>query len=139
MLFGFRKTTLYGHLFRLREVAEESLIDLGPVNLGVDHLVVDNLLLPWGHYFLRVEPQRVEAWMECSSPFPPCLPFPSLGRLSFIKDVIRSNRGYYLEDGDDELFVHPPVQWNLARGQWNLYHHKATQTDYVRRLCLNLT
>ena len=105
MLFGFRKTTLDGHLFRLREVAEESLIDLGPVNLGVDHLIVDNLLLPWGHDFLRVEPQRVEAWMECSSPFPPCLPFPSLGRLSFIKDVIRSNRGYYLEDGDDELFI----------------------------------
>ena len=77
MLFGFRKTTVYGHLFRLREVAKEPLIDMGPVNLGVDHLMVDDPHLPRGHDLLRVELQRVEAWMECRFPFPPPFPFPS--------------------------------------------------------------
>ena len=92
MFFGLRKATMYGHLFRLGEVAKESLVDLGPVNLGVDHLIVtDDLLLPWGHDLLRVEPQRVEDWMECRSPLSLQLPFPSLGGLSSIKDVIRSN------------------------------------------------
>ena len=60
MLFGFRKTTVYGHLFRLREVAKEPLIDLGPVNLGVDHFIIDKLLFPRGHDLLRVEPQSVD-------------------------------------------------------------------------------
>ena len=91
MLFGFRKTTMLGQLLRLREVAKEPLVDLGPVNLGVDHLIIDKLLFPRGHDLLRVEPQSVEAWMEGRSPFPPQLSLPSLGRLSFIKDVIRSN------------------------------------------------
>ena len=98
MFFGLRKATMYGHLFRLGEVAKESLVDLGPVNLGVNHLLVDNPLLPWGHDLLSVEPQRVEAWMECRSPSSPPFSLPSFGRLSFIKDVIRRNDRYYLED-----------------------------------------
>ena len=91
MFFGFRKTTLDGNLLRLWQVTKEPLIGLGPVNLGVDHLMVDDPLLPRGHNLLRVEPQRVEARMDCRSPFSPPFPFSSLGRLSFVKDVIRSN------------------------------------------------
>ena len=60
MLFGFRKTTMLGQLLRLREVAKEPLVDLGPVNLGVDHLIIDKLLFPWGYDLLRVEPQSVD-------------------------------------------------------------------------------
>ena len=33
---------------------------LGPVNLGVDHLIIDKLLFPWGYDLLRVEPQSVD-------------------------------------------------------------------------------
>ena len=92
MFVGLSETTLDGDLLRLWEVTKKPLIDLGPVNLGVDHLIVtDDLLLPWGHDLLRVEPQRVEDWMECRSPLSLQLPFPSLGGLSSIKDVIRSN------------------------------------------------
>ena len=87
MFFGFRKTTLDGNLLRLWQVTKEPLIDLGPVNLGVDHLMVDDPHLPRGHDLLRVELQRVEAWMECRSPFSRCLPlllwvdFPALKML----------------------------------------------------------
>ena len=90
--------TMFRPLFRLREVADESPVNLGPVNLGVDHLIVDNPLLPRGHDLLSVEPQRVEAWMECRSPLSRPLPLPSFGQLSFIKDVTRRNDRYYLED-----------------------------------------
>ena len=55
MLFGFRKTTMLGQLLRLREVAKEPLVDL-----GVDHLIIDKLLFPWGYDLLRVEPQSVD-------------------------------------------------------------------------------
>ena len=87
MIVRLNKTTLDGKLLRLWEVTKKPLIDLGPVNLGVDHLIVEDPLLPRGHDCLRVEQQTVQAWMECRSPFSRCLPlllwvdFPALKML----------------------------------------------------------